>query len=122
MNIFSKITNNLSAFLAFTPNQSLFTKNFKRQIKSQNAPQPTKYFSQAILSDARFKLELSGQIALDPKTMKLIGENNVSEQTKQTFKNIEAILSEIGWTLKNITKDCANITRPNFSGPNTRTK
>ena len=25
-------------------------------------------------------------------------------QTKQTFKNIEAILSEIGWTLDNITK------------------
>lgn len=75
----------------------------KIEISSNKAPKAASFFSQAVLTANEFKLELSGQIGLDPKTGKLV-EGGVSSQTEQTFKNIENVLSELGWTFNNITK------------------
>lgn len=41
----------------------------KKQIVSSKAPKATGPFSQAILSDSKYTLELSGQIGLDPETV-----------------------------------------------------
>ena len=75
----------------------------KVAISSNKAPKAASFFSQGILTANKFRLELSGQIGLDPQTGKLV-EGGISSQTEQIFSNIESILSEAGWTLNNVTK------------------
>lgn len=45
----------------------------------------------------------SGQVALDPQTMKLEG-TTIEEQTNRVFANITLVLSGIGLTLNNVVK------------------
>ena len=75
----------------------------KNVISSNNAPKATGPFSQAILFDKKYSLELSGQIGIDPKNGTLV-EGGITEETKQTLSNIKAILSEVGWDFKNVVK------------------
>jgi len=72
-------------------------------ISSEKAPRAASFFSQGILTANKYKLELSGQIGIDPQIGKLV-EGGVSSQTEQIFKNIEGILSKLGWTFNNISK------------------
>jgi len=75
----------------------------KISISSEKAPKATSFFSQAILTSNKFRLELSGQVGLDSITGKLV-EGGVGSQTEQIFINIKEILSELGWNFSNITK------------------
>ena len=70
-------------------------------ISTANAPQAIGPYSQAI--EANGTLYISGQIPLDPQTMEFVS-NDVEAQTHQCLKNIQAILSEAGYTLENIVK------------------
>ncbi len=70
-------------------------------IKTTKAPEALGAYSQAVL--AGNSLFLSGQIAIDPNTNKLI-EGGIKEQTKQVLKNINAILEEAGYTTENVCK------------------
>jgi len=45
----------------------------------------------------------SGQIALDPVTMQIVGED-IETQTKQVFRNIRAVLKAENLTLSNVVK------------------
>jgi 2-iminobutanoate/2-iminopropanoate deaminase len=73
----------------------------KKIINTTNAPQALGPYSQAILVDNT--LYVSGQIALDSKSMKMIGET-VEEETEKVMKNIKAILIEAGFTFENVIK------------------
>lgn len=75
----------------------------KKIVSTPNAPAAPALLSQAVLDSSQYCLELSGQIGLDPHTGKLV-EGGIAQQTKQAFKNIEAILMDIGWTMDNVTK------------------
>lgn len=70
-------------------------------IHTSEAPEPIGPYSQAIQSGSL--LFLSGQIALDPDTEQLIS-TTIEDETKQVFKNIEAILSASGLALSDIIK------------------
>lgn len=70
-----------------------------KTILSKNAPQPVGPYSQA--KETRDFVFLSGQIAINPKTSKLEG-NNITEQTEQVVKNIEAVLKEAKLNLANV--------------------
>jgi 2-iminobutanoate/2-iminopropanoate deaminase len=72
-------------------------------ISSENAPKAVGPYSQAILTNSQYKLELSGQIGLDPEEGSLV-EGGLATQTKQTLDNIGNVLSELGWDFNNITK------------------
>ena len=76
----------------------------KESINSDKAPS-TKGFplSHAILHNYEYTMEISGQVGLDPKTVKLV-DGGIEAETKQALKNIEAILSEVGWKFDNIIK------------------
>ncbi|MBI4174216.1 MAG: reactive intermediate/imine deaminase [Candidatus Aenigmarchaeota archaeon] len=76
----------------------------REYVNSPKAPS-TKGFplSHAVLHNLPLTMEISGQIGLDPKTGKLV-EGGIEEETRQAIKNIESILSETGWDLRNITK------------------
>ena len=76
----------------------------RESVNSDKAPS-TKGFplSQAILHNHEYVMELSGQIGLDPKTGKLV-KGDIETETKQALKNIEGVLSEVGWGFENIVK------------------
>lgn len=75
----------------------------KTIISSKNAPKATGPFSQAIVHSAKYNMELSGQIGINPETGSLV-EGGISNETEQTLSNIEGVLSEVGWIFENVTK------------------
>ena len=73
----------------------------KQEILSNNAPKPIGPYSQAIkINNMIF---ISGQIAMDPKTNKLI-INNINKETKMVMENIKNILLESNCKLDDIVK------------------
>lgn len=75
----------------------------KKAITTSKAPAAPKLLSQAILESSKYRLEISGQVGINVDTGKLV-EGGIETETKQTFDNIKAILSEVGWTFDNLTK------------------
>jgi 2-iminobutanoate/2-iminopropanoate deaminase len=72
----------------------------KHVIKTNKAP-TSQLYSQAIKANGF--IFLSGQIAIDPSTGKLI-EGTVEEEFQCVFNNIEAILESAGATLNHIVR------------------
>ena len=72
----------------------------KKVIYTPNAPAPVGPYSQAIESNGT--LYISGQIPVDPKTGNI--PDNITDQTKQVFENIKAILDEAGYSFDHIVK------------------
>ena len=75
----------------------------KKVISSSLAPKAIGPYSQAILFDSNYTVELSGQIGVNPKIGKLVS-GGIEEETKQIFENIKNVLNEVGWTFENIVK------------------
>ncbi|HOK25044.1 MAG TPA: RidA family protein [Bacteroidales bacterium] len=73
----------------------------KRIICTSNAPVAAGPYSQAV--EAGGILFVSGQVALDPATGKLI-EGDIREQTEQVLRNIGAILEAAGYTYRDVVK------------------
>jgi 2-iminobutanoate/2-iminopropanoate deaminase len=73
----------------------------KSPLHSVHAPQPIGPYTQAIRAgDFVF---LSGQIAIDPESGKLVGKD-AAEQAAQALKNIRAILTAAGLTFEEVVK------------------
>jgi 2-iminobutanoate/2-iminopropanoate deaminase len=70
-------------------------------ISTADAPQAIGPYSQAVT--AGNMVFCSGQVPLDPKSMKLI-EGDVAAQTRQVFKNLEAVLIAAGVSLQQVVK------------------
>ena len=75
----------------------------KTIISSPLAPKAVGPYSQAILFNSKYQMELSGQIGVNPQIGKLV-EGGIEAETEQVFENIKNVLSEVGWTLKNVVK------------------
>ncbi|MDB4007401.1 Rid family detoxifying hydrolase [Flavobacteriaceae bacterium] len=73
----------------------------KKIINSKNAPEPVGPYNQAILIDGT--LYLSGQIALDPKSMKM-DNSSIKSETIRVLNNIEAVLKEANYNFNDIIK------------------
>jgi len=63
-------------------------------IRTSDAPAPAHTFSQGIKKGGL--LQVSGQGSMDPATNTYLGEGDVREQTRQTLKNVKAILAAGG--------------------------
>ena len=88
----------------------------KQVINTENAPKAIGPYSQAILSGNT--LYISGQIPINPATGKLI-EADITLQTEQVMKNIEAILIEAGFSFENVVKStCLLSDMKNFAAMN----
>jgi reactive intermediate/imine deaminase len=72
----------------------------KKKIETDDAPRALGTYSQAI--EAGNTIYLSGQIPLDPKTMKLVEGNE--NQIRQVFKNIQAVCESSKVSLNEIVK------------------
>ena len=73
----------------------------KEVISTSNAPAAVGPYSQAVKVENR--LFCSGQIALDPASGVLVG-NDIKTQTEQVMKNISAVLSAAGATFDDVVK------------------
>jgi 2-iminobutanoate/2-iminopropanoate deaminase len=73
----------------------------KQIIRTPNAPAPIGPYSQAVFINGT--LYTSGQIALDPKTGKLI-QGSIQDETEQTMKNLQAVLAAANMTFENVVK------------------
>ena len=70
-------------------------------VDTEEAAPPIGPYSQAVKCGNT--LFLSGQIAMDPKTRRLVGKD-AAQQTEQILQNIEAILKFMGLTLGHIVR------------------
>lgn len=70
-------------------------------VVTDGAPQAIGPYSQAIVADGM--VFTAGQIALDPKTGKLVG-TSTGEQTEQVLRNLAAILQAAGSSLVLVVK------------------
>ena len=75
--------------------------NMKKVINSKNAPDPVGPYNQAILVDGT--LYLSGQIALDPKTMEM-DNSSIEIETVRVLNNINSVLEEANFSFNDIIK------------------
>lgn len=73
----------------------------KKIIYTDKAPAPIGPYNQAILVGNT--LYTSGQIALDPISMKLILDN-IEVETKQVMENMKAVLDAAGMTFEDVIK------------------
>lgn len=73
----------------------------KKVINTSKAPAAIGPYSQAI--EVNGTLYVSGQIPFVPETMTVISDD-VKEQTRQSLKNVKAILEEAGYSLKDVVK------------------
>ena len=67
-------------------------------IQTENAPRAIGPYSQAVRSGSL--VFLSGQVPLDPATMKLV-EGGIVEQTERVFDNLAAVAAAAGLNLDN---------------------
>ena len=72
----------------------------KNVIHTENAPAAIGPYSQAI--EANGMLFISGQIPVNPTNGEV--PEGITAQTEQVMKNIEAILTEAGYTFDNVVK------------------
>ncbi len=73
----------------------------KRIISTTAAPGAIGPYSQAV--EANGTLYISGQVAIDPATGKMV-EGGITEQTTRVLASIKAILLAAGYTLDNVVK------------------
>lgn len=78
------------------------TEAMKKIIYSDKAPQPIGPYSQAI--EAGNLVFVSGQIAIDPATGKVIEPGDIKAEAKQVMENIKAILKASGCEMNQIIK------------------
>lgn len=90
--------------------------NMKKVINTPNAPAAIGSYSQAI--EVNGMLFISGQIPINPATGNVV-EGDISIQTEQVMKNIEAILKEAGYGFENVVKStCLLSDMSNFKAMN----
>jgi 2-iminobutanoate/2-iminopropanoate deaminase len=73
----------------------------KRIIITPNAPAPIGPYNQAVLVGTT--LYTSGQIALNPDTMKLVLDD-IESETQQVMENLKAVLAAADMTFENVVK------------------
>ena len=73
----------------------------KKIINTSKSPAPIGPYNQAILRDNM--LFISGQIALDPISMKL-NNNSIENETNQVMMNLKYILEEVNMDFSNVVK------------------
>jgi 2-iminobutanoate/2-iminopropanoate deaminase len=71
-----------------------------QKVHTKDAPEAIGPYSQAVVNNGI--IYTSGQIALTPEGVML--EGDVSEQTHQVFKNLQAVLAAAGGSLQSVIK------------------
>ncbi|MCK5129682.1 MAG: RidA family protein [Clostridiales bacterium] len=73
----------------------------KKTISTKNAPGAIGPYSQAVQTDSL--IFVSGQLPMDPESGAFAGDD-ITSQTTQSLKNVQAVLKEAGLTMDNVIK------------------
>lgn len=73
-------------------------------ISTPHAPAAIGPYSQAIQVSGGRTLYCSGQIPLDPATGEVVGEGDVSAQTRQVMRNLKAVLEAAGMEFEHVVR------------------
>ncbi len=73
-----------------------------KAIFTKGAPSPVGPYSQAVLAGGW--LYCSGQIPLDPKSGKLVGNGDIEAETRQVLSNLKSVLEAGGTTTSRVVK------------------
>src|SRR5258708_20238583 len=73
----------------------------KNVVTTDRGPKPIGPYSQAIKTNGF--VYLSGQVALDPKTVEIVG-TEIRQQTERVLENIKGILEAAGANLQHVIK------------------
>lgn len=88
----------------------------KKMIHTSSAPAALGSYSQGV--EMNGMLFISGQVPVNPATGKVV-EGDITAQTKQVMKNIEAILIEAGYSFADVVKStCLLSDMKNFAAMN----
>ncbi len=85
----------------------------RKVIQTTDAPNPLGPYNQAILSNDT--LYISGQIAIDPSTDKIVTDT-IEDETQQVMKNLKAVLKAADMTFENVVKSSIFISDMNDFG------
>lgn len=72
-------------------------------IQTPQAPAPVGPYNQAIRASGTMVF-CSGQIALNPSTGEIVGQEDVTQQTEQVMQNLEAVLTAAGANWQDVVK------------------
>lgn len=72
-------------------------------IRTENAPAPVGPYNQAIAAKGQL-LFVAGQIPLDATTGEIVGNGDITLQTQQVMRNLEAILQAAGTSWNYVVK------------------
>ena len=87
----------------------------KKIINTEKAPKAIGPYSQAV--EVNGTLYISGQVPINPETGTI--PEGITAQTEQVMKNIEAILTEAGYSFNNVVKStCLLNNMDNFKAMN----
>ena len=73
----------------------------KKIIQTEHAPAPIGPYSQAVFANGM--LYLSGQIAIDPVSGKIV-ENDIDAETHRVMMNLQAVLAAVDMNFENVVK------------------
>ena len=88
-------------------------------VKTDAAPAAIGPYSQGVIVTGGRTLYSSGQIALDPETMQMVGDGDVEAEAEQVMKNVGAVLEAAGMDFSNVVRatiflsDMANFSKVN---------
>ncbi len=75
----------------------------KKIVSTEKAPKAIGPYSQAVIEPKTGLIYTAGQIALDPTTGEIVG-NDIQTQAKQVFNNLQAVLKAAGSGFDNVLK------------------
>lgn len=81
----------------------------KQVIRTDKAPAPVGPYNQAISTSGQM-LFVAGQIPLDPQSGTIVGDGDITAQTRQVMTNLGAILTEAGATWDSVVKTSVFLT------------
>ena len=76
----------------------------RRTIQTEDAPAAIGPYVQAVAVPPGEMVFCSGQIPLDPKTMELVGGDDVVAQTVQVMRNLSAVLEAAGCSFADVVR------------------
>lgn len=82
----------------------------KKQIKTNEVPNPTGAYSQAVVTKSD-RMYISSQMPMNSKTKEI--PESIEEQTKQVLTNIRNILSEANFSMNDVVKVTVYLTKQN---------
>jgi 2-iminobutanoate/2-iminopropanoate deaminase len=75
----------------------------RQVIRTDKAPAPVGPYNQAIVASGQM-IFVAGQIPLDPQSMIITGDGDITKQTEQVMANLEAILTAAGASFNKVVK------------------